>query len=148
MRVRRCQRIFRAVMTSSSLCRSRRRWLPNVQGKSLYSEILDRTINLKVTTHALRCIDKAGGVKPLIASSIRLHGLLKIVRRRILRERHALDEGSLLHAGLDKYILNTREDKLYSDKGIMLKMEMLVKLSGRGGETEDAVTPAMSSPAT
>ena len=46
------------------LGRTRRRWLPNVQSKRLYSEILDRLVSLKVTTHAMRCIDKAGGARP------------------------------------------------------------------------------------
>lgn len=42
--------------------RSRRNWKPNVQEKRLFSYILDRHIRVKVTTHALRCIDKAGGI--------------------------------------------------------------------------------------
>ncbi|KAJ0090625.1 hypothetical protein Patl1_12683 [Pistacia atlantica] len=42
--------------------RSRRSWKPNVQEKRLFSYILDRHIRVKVTTHALRCIDKAGGI--------------------------------------------------------------------------------------
>ncbi|KAA0052986.1 54S ribosomal protein L24 [Cucumis melo var. makuwa] len=42
--------------------RSRRKWKPNVQEKRLFSYILDRHIRVKVTTHALRCIDKAGGI--------------------------------------------------------------------------------------
>ncbi|KAI9191911.1 hypothetical protein LWI28_015357 [Acer negundo] len=37
-------------------------WKPNVQDKRLFSYILDRHIKVKVTTHALRCIDKAGGI--------------------------------------------------------------------------------------
>nr|GMC71298.1 54S ribosomal protein L24, mitochondrial [Ipomoea batatas]GMC74965.1 54S ribosomal protein L24, mitochondrial [Ipomoea batatas] len=41
---------------------TRRNWKPNVQGKRLFSYILDRFIRVKVTTHALRCIDKAGGL--------------------------------------------------------------------------------------
>lgn len=40
----------------------RKRWLPNVQTKSLYSQILDKTFKLRVTTHTLRCIDKCGGL--------------------------------------------------------------------------------------
>ena len=45
------------------LCyRSRRSWKPNVQEKRLFSYIHDRHIRVKVTTHALRCIDKAGGI--------------------------------------------------------------------------------------
>ncbi|KAM7277278.1 hypothetical protein ACFE04_019144 [Oxalis oulophora] len=41
---------------------SRRSWKPNVQEKRLFSYVLDRHIRVKVTTHALRCIDKAGGI--------------------------------------------------------------------------------------
>lgn len=37
-------------------------WKPNTQDKRLFSYILDRHIRIKVTTHALRCIDKAGGI--------------------------------------------------------------------------------------
>lgn len=33
-----------------------------MQEKRLFSYILDRQIRVKVTTHALRCIDKAGGI--------------------------------------------------------------------------------------
>lgn len=42
--------------------KTRRNWKPNVQDKRLFSYILDRHIRAKVTTHALRCIDKAGGI--------------------------------------------------------------------------------------
>ncbi|KAK8597399.1 hypothetical protein V6N13_094811 [Hibiscus sabdariffa] len=42
--------------------KSRRSWKPNVQEKRLFSYILDRHIRVKVTTHALCCIDKAGGI--------------------------------------------------------------------------------------
>ncbi|KAK1375842.1 54S ribosomal protein L24, mitochondrial [Heracleum sosnowskyi] len=41
---------------------TRRFWKPNVQEKRLFSYILDRHVRVKVTTHALRCIDKAGGI--------------------------------------------------------------------------------------
>ncbi|KAJ8497576.1 hypothetical protein OPV22_008128 [Ensete ventricosum] len=42
--------------------KNRRTWKPNVQEKRLFSYIHDRHIRIKVTTHALRCIDKAGGI--------------------------------------------------------------------------------------
>lgn len=42
--------------------KSRRTWKPNVQEKRLFSYVLDRHIRVKVTTHALCCIDKAGGI--------------------------------------------------------------------------------------
>jgi large subunit ribosomal protein L28 len=44
------------------LFRSRRSWKPNVQEKRLFSYVHDQHIRVKVTTHALRCIDKAGGI--------------------------------------------------------------------------------------
>ncbi|CDH58978.1 mitochondrial ribosomal protein l28 [Lichtheimia corymbifera JMRC:FSU:9682] len=42
--------------------KTRRNWLPNVQSKKLYSETLDRFLDLKVTTSVLRTIDKKGGL--------------------------------------------------------------------------------------
>ncbi|KAH6757616.1 hypothetical protein C2S51_038764 [Perilla frutescens var. frutescens] len=42
--------------------KTKRNWKPNVQEKRLFSYILDRHIRVKVTTHALCCIDKAGGI--------------------------------------------------------------------------------------
>ncbi|EOY29220.1 Ribosomal L28 family, putative [Theobroma cacao] len=50
------------VLGIKALVQSRRSWKPNVQDKRLFSYILDRHIRVKVTTHALRCIDKAGGI--------------------------------------------------------------------------------------
>lgn len=37
-------------------------WLPNVQKKHLWSAILNRPIAIDVSTHALKLIDRAGGV--------------------------------------------------------------------------------------
>jgi large subunit ribosomal protein L28 len=42
--------------------RTRRTWKPNAQTASLFSDILGRRIRLRVTTAALRSIDKAGGL--------------------------------------------------------------------------------------
>ena len=42
--------------------RSRRTWKPNVQTKRIFSLGLDRYIRMSLTMHALRCIDKAGGL--------------------------------------------------------------------------------------
>jgi len=41
--------------------RTRRMWKPNAQKKRVYSEMLDRMVPISLTTHTLRCIDKAGG---------------------------------------------------------------------------------------
>ena len=36
-------------------------WHPNVQKKRYYSDILDTKLRLRVSTAAMKCIDKAGG---------------------------------------------------------------------------------------
>mmetsp|Transcript_4172 Transcript_4172/g.8044 ORF Transcript_4172/g.8044 Transcript_4172/m.8044 type:complete len:210 (+) Transcript_4172:39-668(+) len=47
---------------SHSERKSRRSWKPNVQSKRLWSETLGQMVPFRVTTYALRCIDKAGGL--------------------------------------------------------------------------------------
>ncbi|GJN89081.1 hypothetical protein Rhopal_002055-T1 [Rhodotorula paludigena] len=42
--------------------KTRRRWLPNVHLKRLWSDALGRSLQLKVTAGALRTIDKVGGL--------------------------------------------------------------------------------------
>eukprot|EP01115_Flamella_aegyptia_P009338 TRINITY_DN39781_c0_g1_i2.p1 TRINITY_DN39781_c0_g1~~TRINITY_DN39781_c0_g1_i2.p1 ORF type:complete len:174 (-),score=17.17 TRINITY_DN39781_c0_g1_i2:75-566(-) len=42
--------------------KTKRRWLPNVQKKSLYSELLGKYFRVRLTTYALRDIDKSGGI--------------------------------------------------------------------------------------
>ena len=42
-------------------CRTKRAWLPNVQSKTYRSDILKKSLDVRLTTHAMRCIDKAGG---------------------------------------------------------------------------------------
>ena len=49
--------------------RTRRQWKPNAHRKKLYSETLDEMIQLNVTTHALRSVDKAGGLDAYILST-------------------------------------------------------------------------------
>ncbi|KEI40341.1 uncharacterized protein L969DRAFT_47173 [Mixia osmundae IAM 14324] len=42
--------------------KTRRSWLPNIQNKKLWSEALNQHLRMKVTTSALRTIDKCGGL--------------------------------------------------------------------------------------
>ena len=41
--------------------RTKRVWRPNIQKKKYFSEILDTTVDIRLTTAAMRWIDKAGG---------------------------------------------------------------------------------------
>ena len=47
---------------SHSERKTRRHWKPNVHRKKLWSEGLQEAITFNVTTYALKCIDKAGGL--------------------------------------------------------------------------------------
>lgn len=51
---------------NSLVYRTKRTWKPNVQRKEYYSDILERTVRVKLTTAAMRWIDKAGGFDPYI----------------------------------------------------------------------------------
>ncbi len=42
----------------------KRHWLPNVQRKALFSEALGKCISLKVSTYALRQMDRMGALPP------------------------------------------------------------------------------------
>ncbi|KAJ0398700.1 hypothetical protein P43SY_009346 [Pythium insidiosum] len=53
---------------SFSKRRTRRHWKVNSQWKHLYSEALDEMVGLNVTTHTLRCVDKAGGLDNYLLS--------------------------------------------------------------------------------
>lgn len=47
---------------SHSERKTRRSWKPNVQRKRLWSETLAKWFRFNLTTHALKCVDKAGGL--------------------------------------------------------------------------------------
>ena len=63
---KRCQITGKGVMTGNNVShaknRTRRRFLPNLQHTSMQSEILGRTISLRVTTSAIRTIEKHAGL--------------------------------------------------------------------------------------
>ena len=42
--------------------RTRRRFLPNLQNTSMQSEILNRKVSLRVSTSAMRTVEKHGGL--------------------------------------------------------------------------------------
>ncbi len=42
--------------------KTRRTWKPNVQKISFFSDTLQKKLQFRITTHALRCVKKAGGI--------------------------------------------------------------------------------------
>ncbi len=63
---RRCSITGKGVLAGNNVShahnKSRRRFLPNIQRTSLLSDILGRSIRLRLSTSALRTIEKNGGL--------------------------------------------------------------------------------------
>ncbi len=63
---RRCSITGKGVLTGNNVSHShrktRRRFLPNVQQASLFSDVLNERVKLKVSTQALRTIEHNGGL--------------------------------------------------------------------------------------
>ena len=70
---RRCTLSGKGVLTGNNVShahnKTRRRFLPNLQETSVYSEILDQPVRLRVTTYALRVIEKKGGLDAFLTST-------------------------------------------------------------------------------
>ncbi len=63
---RKCAVTGKGVMTGNNVShannRTRRRFLPNLQQASFFSEALGRTIRLRISTDGIRTIEKNGGL--------------------------------------------------------------------------------------
>ena len=63
---RRCAITGKGVMAGNNVShaknRTRRRFLPNLQETSFYSDALKRPVRLRVTTNAIRTVEKRGGI--------------------------------------------------------------------------------------
>lgn len=61
---RKCQLSGKGPLTGNNVPfsqkKTRRRWLPNLQKRKIYVPELGRSVRLKVSTRALRTIDKKG----------------------------------------------------------------------------------------
>ena len=69
---RRCQVTGKGVMTGNNVShannKTRRRFLPNIQETSVYSEALGRQIRVKVSTNGLKTIEHNGGIDSWLLS--------------------------------------------------------------------------------
>ncbi len=63
---RRCQLTGKGVQTGNNVShannKTRRRFLPNLQRATLISDALGERVRLRLTTHALRTVDRHGGL--------------------------------------------------------------------------------------
>ncbi len=70
---RRCSVSGKGVLTGNNVShahnKTRRRFLPNLQPMSLYSETLNKSVRLRVTTAAARTIEHKGGLDAYLRST-------------------------------------------------------------------------------
>ncbi|XP_031575442.1 uncharacterized protein LOC116309048 [Actinia tenebrosa] len=68
--------------------KTKRSWKPNVQRKKYYSEVLEKTVSYNFTTHAMRCIDKAGGFDNYILNTkdSKLHSRAAIDLKKLMNK--------------------------------------------------------------
>ena len=88
---RRCQLTGKGVQYGNNVShahnKTRRRYLPNLQKVSLMSDLLGRTIQLRVSTAAIRSVEHRGGLDSFLLNtrdaelSIELRRLKKQVRK-------------------------------------------------------------------
>ncbi len=86
---RRCSVTGKGVQAGNNVShannRTRRRFLPNLQSTSLYSETLDRAIRLRLSTAAIRTIEHKGGLDAWLAVTplSSLEGDLRRLKKQI-----------------------------------------------------------------
>ena len=86
---RKCMITGKSVMSgnnvSHALNRTRRKFLPNVQDTSLYSEILGILVRLRVSASGLRTIDHKGGLDKFLLDTpkSKLDSTLQEVKARV-----------------------------------------------------------------
>ncbi len=70
---RRCDFTGRGVLTGNNVShannRSRRRFLPNLQRASLLSDVLGETVQVRLSTGAIRTVEKRGGLDAFLLST-------------------------------------------------------------------------------
>jgi large subunit ribosomal protein L28 len=90
---RRCTLTGKGVQTGNNVShannRTRRRFLPNLRPHRLYSETLGESIRLRITSYALRTVERRGGLDGFLldARDTDLTSALRRLKRRIAAAR-------------------------------------------------------------
>ena len=70
---RRCELTGKGVMTGNNVShannRTRRRFLPNLQNSSMVSDALGKSVSFRVSTNAIRTVEKSGGIDSYLLST-------------------------------------------------------------------------------
>lgn len=92
---RRCELTGKGVLTGNNVShannKSRRRYLPNVQEVSLLSDALGQTFRLRISRHAQRSVDHAGGLDAFLmkANDETLSARARTIKKKIARNAAA-----------------------------------------------------------
>ena len=90
---RRCELTGKSVMTGNNVShannKSRRRFLPNLKVVSLMSDVLERTVRLRISTNALRSVEHRGGLDAFLAKAKQdeLSPRAALLRKEVLAKR-------------------------------------------------------------
>lgn len=96
---RRCEITGKGVMTgnnvSHAMNHTRRRFLPNLHVVRLQSDILGERVKMRLTTRAMRTIDKKGGIDEFLLGTPdrKLPEEAKKLKRRIEKRQAAIAAG-------------------------------------------------------
>jgi len=88
---RRCELTGKAVQTGNNVShahnKTRRRYLPNLHRASLLSDALGGPVRLRITAHALRTVEKKGGIDNFLrdAKDDKLSLTARRIKRRIAK---------------------------------------------------------------
>jgi len=92
---KRCQLTGRDVQTGNNVShahnKTRRRFLPNLQKTSLWSDTLGQSIRLKISAYALRTVEKKGGLDAFLldARDVELAPEARRVKKRLQKKAAA-----------------------------------------------------------
>ncbi|MGI9507146.1 MAG: 50S ribosomal protein L28 [Geminicoccaceae bacterium] len=95
---RRCALTGKGVQTGNNVShannRTRRRYLPNLQQQRFYSETLGVAVRLRVSTRALRTVEKRGGLDGYLlkARNAELSSELRRLKQRVIQAQTAKAE--------------------------------------------------------
>jgi len=87
---RRCELTGKGVLTGNNVShannKSKRRFLPNLQEVSLMSDVLERSVRLRISTNALRSVEHRGGLDAFLAkaSDDTLSPRARLLRKEVL----------------------------------------------------------------
>ena len=86
---RRCDFTGKAVQSGNNVShannKTRRRFLPNLQESSMLSDALGQTIQVRLSTRAIRTVEKRGGIDAYLLSTpnAKLGQKARVLKRRI-----------------------------------------------------------------